>query len=823
MTDLVLTLASRGGDGLRVRAELDGRLVEATRPLPAPDRLNDLLLQVRDPRAPVAAYRTLAETLGELVFAGEVGDLLRDAFRAQPDRVVLFAADPTVASWPWEIVCDPVDGRSPVLDGAALVRIAGQPDTAPVVPARGVLIVPGAQGQARVSALQAATRHLARKAGVDVFPADPVTGPGLRRVLGRGAAFVHVEGVGEGGRVDLDDGPVPVERLGLGPDVWLAVLGGAETDLAALRRVRGQGVAIAVGRQLELRPNEAGAVDRELYRALAGGASVVEAVRRARNALARLGGDEGWQWAAPVIWSAPSGDTAAPATLPFPPPNMLPGGGAEAPLPAVSTIAEPAGPGELPYPDLLGAPGHPVRAPVFIHQTIRLVQQSGAAGDPELEARAAAMRALGAGITGAASAPDGLSPDERTKHLADRLVDAIGRLDLPLQPPLDIDARVLTVAQQAAVHPDAVRQAAHALLAGRAVLLEAPPGSGAGRLARLLCESFFDRHPRVVHGDRSAALLAPPRRDAEGTGGWLYRAVADNWRRDELDAYRPDQPAPGTRMKLVARTPRRQHGYRVYAGGWLLLLDADRVDPADLRSAIRAVEAGVVEGIDEGGHPYRVPVPVDFRLVLTATRAPADLSPRVAVVRVLPPADAGVEVERWLAEVEHRCGPAGDGAEALARRRQAEVVAAVIRFCRVVAPVPTALGAAALAYAVDRDGEAADAVDEALTLFLAPRLNDLNPTRAHVVRAFLRGDADALFDATRLCDDDGRPMDREALRGLAAWLDGVHQDGERRAALDAMLDGPASPDVGFLLSGWRLRGAAALPELELPRLRARLA
>ena len=90
------------------------------------------------------------------------------------------------------------------------------------------------------------------------------------------------------------------------------------------------------------------------------------------------------------------------------------------------------------------------------------------------------------------------------------------------------------------------------------MLLLGAPGAGAGRVARALSEHVFGYHPRIVHGDVAEQLMGPPRRDDEGAGGWLYRVVANNWRRDELDPFSPDQPPPATRMRLVARAPTRR-------------------------------------------------------------------------------------------------------------------------------------------------------------------------------------------------------------------------------------------------------------------------
>ena len=314
MSEISLTLARVADDRLRVRCEREGHTVAAEAAVPPGDRLGDLLQQTKGGHPPPAAFRALGRELGAMLFAGDPGALARDAFRDDPETVVLLQAEESLAVWPWELAHDAELDRAPVADGAAMLRVGGPPVPAPHPATRGVLVVPESLGRAWLTALQAATRHVARKAGIDIVAVDPATGPNLRRTLARGAALMHLQAPLVDGRAVLDDGVVALEQVGVGPDTWLVVLGGGDPAPELGQRLRTRGVPIVLARQIALRPNESAALDRELYRALAGGASLADAVRRARNALQR--NNDGFSWAAPILWTAPTARETAPAQRP---------------------------------------------------------------------------------------------------------------------------------------------------------------------------------------------------------------------------------------------------------------------------------------------------------------------------------------------------------------------------------------------------------------------------------------------------------------------------------------------------------------------------
>ncbi|MCB9548168.1 MAG: CHAT domain-containing protein [Myxococcales bacterium] len=778
MTEVRFTIERIQPDRLRVHASTADHTAEATHPLP--DGLADLLAEARG--GGVAATRFLADILGGLLLGDAPGSLLRGVLATDPLAVAVLEAEPACALWPWELARDPVTQRHPVADGLGLVRQAGLGQLPGRLPPRGVLVVPAAAGAARLEALVAATRGLARKAGFEITPADHPAGPALRRDLALGALLVHCEGLGADGRLELDDGRVPIDRIGLDGSAWLAVIGGAEAAPEAALALRHAGVQAVIGRQVELDAHAAASTDRELYRALAAGASPVEAVRRARRSLVASHGVERFLWAAPLLWSAPALPGAgAPATLAFPPRVTLPPAEVEPPV------------RERPAP-LLAAPvtdaSPPVPAPIFVRDTVRLLRAGIDPLDPEVEARVAALRALGGGLEPDLVAPADLPAEQRTGWLADRLVDGVGRPDLPLLRPGDADARLRRAASRAATSETSARRLANALIASRAVALQ---GDGGRALATAIGTDFFGFHLEHVACGPGSNLIGAPCGDLPQQGdGWLFRSLALNWRRDELDPGHPSEPRPRTRMRLLGR---QIEGWRVLLGTWLLISGVEFAAPGELQRLLAALEDGALTGFDARGAPFRIAVPADYRVILLGDEVPG-LAPWVPVVRVQR-AGPDVRMARWLTRLEQRSGPAGDAVEEAARLQLAEHIDAALAFAGALAPLPLdSLGEAMLAFAVECG--APGGLDEALSVFLAPRL-PAGPPR-HAMRAWLLGDRQALLAAAR----DGR-----LLPGIAAYLDQVDPTGVPRVetlaelgpaawVTESGLDAPGLPAPAFL-------------------------
>ena len=470
MTPLYISIEGDDAEGLKLQAECmigrERRSAESVADLPNREVLEVLLDQVATGMTTPTAHQRLAALLGGVLFAGEVGALLRDALSSESTGTIFLKTPAEHAHWPWELSRDEQTGIRPAID-AGLVRVGGRSSGARTIPPRGLLVVPRAAGAAKRTALQAATRNLSKTQEIDIYPADPVTGPGMRRALETGAVLVHLD-MHDGHAALLDDGRVPIDRLGIGEEVWLAVLGGTQVTQEAGGRLRESGATMVLSHQSEMSPAQAAAIEREFYRSLAHGDSVTDAITRARFSLFQAEGEGSHAWAAPVLWSAPGQGHNEPAMMPFPPENM------EAPSTAGITAKAPAA-DSRPFADLSERVGHPLSAAVFIRDTVRKLRH-GSASSEELALRATALRELGAGRPSGLESDRALGPDDRVQQLADRLVDVVSRPDARLEAPADLSVRTSQGAIRLGMQSHKVREAAHALLASRIVFLEGPAG-----------------------------------------------------------------------------------------------------------------------------------------------------------------------------------------------------------------------------------------------------------------------------------------------------------------------------------------------------------
>jgi len=526
------------------------------------------------------------------------------------------------------------------------------------------------------------------------------TEQGLRQAMRSGALFVHLEGLVREGLLPLEDASLPLSKLGL-ERCWLLLLGQSDPGLLLTHRLASRGPGLILGRQLSLAPKEAAALDRGIYRGLAEGGSLVETTRRARQALLRLGGVA---WAAPVLMGQ-----RALAELSFPP-DLEPS--IQIPkLRQAPKLAETV--------ELERAPGPAISASNFIQETLQQLKEPSA-DDTALKARKLALRRLSSGGSRAPDEAADLSPEERTARLASHLLDSISRPDLALESPIDLETRLEFLEEQTALDLRSLKRAGQALLCGRGIFLKGPPGSGRTRLAQALTSQGFGYYPQLSRaGDGTLAL--PPQGDLKGallSGGALYRALAQNWRLEHFDVL--EQPGPSQRMPLLA--PAQGGEWQIFQGGWLLILDAERLEPIELRSLLSLLRAGVLEGLDIQGRPYRLPAPADFRLILTGEQLPKALQGRLPQIPVEPSQQRSFELKRWLSIIEQRFGPTGSPQEEKERHTRVKQVLSLMEVLRAEEKIPGELGLNLSLYAVQHGGELAEALREAVTLFLDQEL-----------------------------------------------------------------------------------------------------
>ena len=527
----------------------------------------------------------------------------------------------------------------------------------------GLIVAPKTHGKAKSNALQAAMRALARRHQLDVFPADPVTGPGVRRVLENGSVFTHLEGI-QGESVALDDGLVPISRIGLNSTSWLVFASGIKGSATAARRLREHGVANTLGLQFELEPYQVAAAHRSFYRALSTGESIGSALLATRVELSRITGNNPLAWAAPVLYTAPvDHGTEMPSQASFPPVSEFAASLEENALPSPSSVGQP-------HESILSRPGAPMSAAVFVTETLRALSL-GLGSPEERQLRASALKELGGHQHVSPASIDNMSPAERINILADALIDSLASPDEYLGRPQDYESTLERVAERQAVPLENVRRIASAIRAHRMVCVVGADMSGTSALASAICSDVYGFHPRLTIAGGGALLTTPRVNTATASGspgGTLCRTVASNWRRDEIDFFQPEQADPQSRMPLVSR---HATGWRIYKGGWLVIPNSELMSETVLVALNQALERGVLELTSSDGHPIRLAVPQDFRIVLCARWEPAGLALSTPTIPVQCAFNLSA-MERWLAVAESRVGPPLDSAAANARRIAAE-------------------------------------------------------------------------------------------------------------------------------------------------------
>jgi hypothetical protein len=271
--------------------------------------------------------------------------------------------------------------------------------------------------------------------------------------------------------------------------------------------------------------------------------------------------------------------------------------------------------------------------------------------------------------------------------------------------------------------------------------------------------------------------------------------------------------------------------WRIYEGAWLVVRDAHRARGPELADLLTCLDDGALQGFADG-RPYRLPLPLDFRVLLTAATVLEGLPDRVPVVAIRPSPEVDVERDRWLATAEAQIGPAPDSGRALARARAAQAIADVVRFARVVRPLSGDAGATALTYALSCDGSIEAAVDEALCVCVFPRLAAGAADAVSLLLAYLDGDDDAVFSAARTLVAGGASSVERAVGiclALAEYLDQTAptEASSRAAAVaEALARSYGAADGGRrlvpLVEAWKAGGGIRRPDMPLPRLRRTL-
>ncbi len=746
-----LTLSSAPDSTISLTAETSS--VRAAAQASAPVSALALAEQVRGGGATSAALRAVGLSLGEALFAGEVGDLLRALMTSDtaaaplseptpPALTLALTAEGDLADLPWELALEPREGAPWLARGRELMRVAGAPSSGERLLNEGLVLAAGEQF--RVSALKAATAQLRRRFHTRVDSIE--TSAALGAAVGRGRPlFCHVYALDRLGRVALDVEPTPLGASPASARSYLLNVAPACRS-SALREAREAGAEVVLGRQLDLSVKASADADRALYQALGAGFSALTAPSWARESLRALDGkgQEG-AYASLTLTAAPPAARGAwdhsPALVAFPPPPLR---AHTAPSASAAPQAEPLGGVDAlqlaQRPASIAPLTPPTRVPEFVHTTIRLIQQTQReASDQDkldLALRTGVMKQLSA-LAKRRGVPEpvggGLTRGEVLTH---QLIAAARFADAPLTLTPQWFGAVESLAREVGARPERVAQAAQALVSSRALWLCGGDARARLRLARGLCELVFSAYPLELYGARPLhpITLSDAAGEASVVNGGLWEAAQLSWAQGTLAPFDPAARRPAERSGVVAFHPGAD-SWQLYSRAWLVVDQAHLADPDDRYRVERALREGVARGYSDSGRHAQLHLPQDLRVIYLSERPPAQLSGEVVVELSAQPSHLA---DAWTRDARARLlalGLTPEEAEGRLQSPSALSLSLTLSLAAALRLVGYGEGLDALCYAALAGASVAHA-EEALELYLAPALRRAHPDLSSCVREY---------------------------------------------------------------------------------------
>jgi hypothetical protein len=350
---LVVTLASSNRDVYDVTAEVDGEP-----PLTGQFTFNpEWQVQSQRPSSAKSYQADPAQDVGAQLFSALFSGSLSRAWAQARDRarakgglhIVIHTASPEVQRLPWELLSDTTLTSSEhvaISEGWSVVRdiqergASGRPGRDTLTPRAQIAVtvlttpVPGIDQESDIRILTEAFGHDAVTARRDV---DARTV--LAEVASSNTNLVHIMGTGRQGRVAQDlaldyrnpDQIVVVsarELMGAAAkadQLELLVLAACETDQLAAQLA--EVVPAVIGIRGTISNDGCEVFLAGLYRALASGSTVIQAVAAGRAQQVSFSSSLGDEWAQPVLYLSVDAPMllAAPVEPPSPEPVVLPG------------------------------------------------------------------------------------------------------------------------------------------------------------------------------------------------------------------------------------------------------------------------------------------------------------------------------------------------------------------------------------------------------------------------------------------------------------------------------------------------------------------
>ena len=769
----------------------------------------ELRSQIDGGQATEGAVRAMAKVLGEVLFTGEIGRLLRDVRdeglarltdnedapdSANGERLfgplyaLVLDVSEDLSELPWELVSDPDEEGYLLKEGAEMVRITGAPEPTQREISLTGYVVTTQNESFKFNAMKAATANLTRRHNIDVKPIQNIDA--LKDLMNQPRAlFCHLFSVDRRGMLTLGGVPTLLQSSTYPQRAYLMnvtpALSAREHTL-----IRQAGAGVVFGRQFSLSVKSSAESDRAFYHALGSGNTPMGAIHWARKALMRSD-INGYQWASLTLTAAPrSADTSStpegsspfdPATCPaitaFPPTSTQS-------RPTRRAYASPDSPdspksgtsgshqrelqqGPLVAPET--SLSHPWRVSTFVYDTIRLIQQSQKTGKNQdqiaLALRTGAMKQLSSLAQGKAQNLQGLT---RSEQLTQQLITAGTFEDAPMTPASFWYGRSERLANTLGLSVEAAAQAAQSLVLSQAIWLHGGDALTRLKLARGLCVDVFQSYP--FESPIGHPLISPEinedARELGGANGTLWLVSQLSWAPEASTPFQGNAFRPTDRTQITAYHPSRE-SWQLFKRPWLIVDRADQLSELERYRVMKALREGSICGYSASGRFAQLYLPQDLKVIFLSDSLPS--APLGEVVIELRSSRLDLSVQ-WLNDVRVKLARCGlDQSEIENRINKAHTLSFALTMSVIhrLEMTPAHILTEAIAYGIFSGAESAN-FTEASELYLQPYLRAPSENKSACLSAYLRQDHQEFSRLWRIILGD--QIDPPRLTSLPVYL-----------------------------------------------------
>jgi hypothetical protein len=739
----LLSVRLESTHSIKVSLKLDKKHVETQ--VACPQDLHDLIIQIRMGKGTNKAIQHLSCLLGSLVFADEVGQLLRTLISPpkqksnnliSPSLYLIVQSDSHLQDWPWELTADPQNQQFLTFSGVEWIRgVYTAKNTLPdLQPVGQVIMTPNERF--KYNAVKAATSTLRKQnqLKLDAFS-------DLQHSLSTPHLLSHLFAVDAQGYLKLSRPRIAVSES---TTLHQAYLLNVTPELlpSVHEELIQKGTWISLGRQFDLSPKETAEVDRAFYHALGSGATLGQALHTARYTLYQSNPHMG-KWASLFLTCTllPQLDQS-PAFIAFPPPSLAiqSKASSSSSLSGSSSIHGSKNTSKTLQVGFVGAPSTPFAQPNrvnhFVHDTVRLVQHSQQSDQDQdkvaLAVRTAAMKQLSALAQGQPTQQG----SNRTQQLTQQLVQAGLFEDQDLHLPQEWMGLSQGLAQTLGIRFESIAQVVQTLMMSKGIWVHGTDSTTRLKLIRGICQGIFQTYPFEFDGN---AVLVPDfftddQREHAGLNGALWEACQLAWKEEESKPLDVTCLRPTVRSQIVAFN-RQLDAWKLFKSPCLVIDQAHLTSVDQRYRLLKGLQEGVLQGYTESGRPLTLHIPQDLRVIYLSESAPQFNQGEVIHTLKL---DLFASLLSWLYNARGRLtqlGLADYDIEARVNQSECESFSRLIHTCYTLLNMPVHLCLDALTYGLFHGGQVVHYL-ESFDVYIRPYLKTASEQEIQCIQAY---------------------------------------------------------------------------------------